>query len=165
MKVNCIQSSLYMSPSLIQKDKKDMCSIPFREKIYDIEAQKTPLDTLQAYSNVSFGYNCELKKLIKRGRIQVKYSFYGGKLNVKKLSIEHVIPRSKGGKSCQSNYVMCNKEQNWERGNNPLEGYLDWEAVGKYLDQFQGVRVGSFDGDKYIKEILSSINDALRTGR
>ena len=127
--------------------------------------EKPSLDTLQAYSNVSFGYSCELKRLVKKGRIKLKYSFYGGKLNPKKVSIEHIIPHSKGGKSCQSNYVLCNKEQNWERGNDPLEGYINWEAAGKYLDQFKGLRVGGFDGDEYVRQILNSIADALRTGR
>lgn len=127
--------------------------------------EKPSLDTLQAYSNVSFGYNCELKRLVKKGKIKLRFSFYGGKLNPKKVSIEHIIPHSKGGKSCQSNYVLCNKEQNWERGNDPLEGYINWEAAGKYLDQFKGLKVGGFDGDEYVKQILNSIADALRTGR
>lgn len=135
---------------------------PPRERTKNITMN---LDTLLNYGNVSFGYNCELKKLIQKGRIKVPYSFYGGKLNVKKLSIEHVIPHSKGGLNEQSNYVMCNKEQNWARGNEPLEDFIDWEAVGKYLEQFRGIKVGNFNGDEYIKQILNSINTALRTGR
>ena len=53
--------------------------------------EKPSLDTLQAYSNVSFGYNCELKRLVKKGKIKLRFSFYGGKLNPKKVSIEHII--------------------------------------------------------------------------
>ena len=163
MQIQPIHYPLLMAPSFkpIERSKDPVpLSSERKEKIVS-----PTLDTLQAYSNVSFGYNCELKRLVKKGKIKLKYSFYGGPLNPKKVSIEHIIPHSKGGKSCQSNYVLCNKEQNWERGNNPIEGYLDWEAAGKYLDQFKGLKVGSFDGDKYIKQVLNSINTALKTGR
>ena len=121
----------------------------------------TPLETLQAYSLPFNGYSCELKRLYKKGLIKIKYSFYGGKLKPKKFSVEHVVPRSKGGKSCQSNYVFCNAEQNSERGNSPLAHYIDWEAVGIYLKQFEGIKVKNFDGDEYIKDIIASIDEAL----
>ena len=162
MRVQPIFYSLSGVPYIKALEKpKDFTSFEYEKK----ETITPSLDTLQAYSNVSFGYNCELKRLVKKGRIKLRYSFYGGKLNPKKVSIEHIIPHSKGGKSCQSNYVLCNKEQNWERGNNPIEDYLDWEAAGKYLDQFRGLKIGGFDGDEYIKQVLNSINTALKTGR
>lgn len=123
---------------------------------------RVPFSTLQAY-NVNFeGYYCELKRLYRKGLIDIKYSFYGGKLKPKKLSVEHIIPRSKGGKSCQSNYVFCNADQNSARGNNPLEYYIDWEAAGKYLKQFEGVKVGNFNGDEYIKQIVLAIDEAIQ---
>ena len=164
---------MYIQPvHLYQPQCKLYHGIEVKEKVPSFIPQQTEqlnnnisLDTLQAYGNVSFGYSCELKRLVKKGKIKLKYSFYGGKLNPKKVSIEHIIPHSKGGKSCQSNYVLCNKEQNWERGNDPLEGYIDWQAAGLYLEQFKGLRVGGFNGDEYVKEVLNSINTALRTGR
>ena len=123
-----------------------------------------PLETLQAY-NVNFGYSCKLKTLYKRGKLKVKYSFYGGLLNKKRCSLEHLIPHSKGGKSCQANYVLCNMEQNWVRGNEPLENYLNWEHANRYLDQFRGVRVQDFNGDEYVDQVLRSIHMALATHR
>ena len=114
---------------------------------------------------ISFGYNCRLKSLYKHGKIKIKYSFYGGKLDPKKVSIEHIIPHSKGGINSQKNYVLCNTDQNFARGNDPIESYLDWTSVGLYLDQFKGVKVAGFDGDEYIKEVLNSLNNAIKTGR
>lgn len=116
-------------------------------------------------NGVSFGYNCRLKSLYKHGKIKIKYSFYGGKLDPKKVSIEHIIPHSKGGINSQKNYVLCNNDQNFARGNSPIETYLDWTSVGLYLDQFKGIKVAGFDGDEYIKHVLNSINVALKTGR
>ena len=128
--------------------------------------KQVPLDTLQAYSNVSFdGYTSEIKRLYKRGRLEIKYSFYGGLLDPKQFSTDHIIPISKGGKSQQSNYVFCNAWQNSVRSNYPLEDFIDWESVGMYFEQFRGVRVDGFNGDEYIKQILNSINEAIKSGR
>ena len=115
--------------------------------------------------SVSFGYSCKLKKLYKANKIKLLYSFYGGKLDKSKVSIEHIIPHSKGGINSQKNYVLCNTDQNFARGNNPIETYLDWKAVGLYLDQFRGVKIAGFDGDQYIKDILNSLSTALKTGK
>lgn len=159
MKVSPIMSTQYLKQASGDcfSTKKDCIIIPteYRESI------KVPLETFQAY-NINFeGYDCELKRLYKKGLIKIKYSFYGGKLNTKKASIEHIIPRSKGGRSWQSNYVLCNSYQNSNRGNSPLLHYIDWEAVGLYLKQFEGVRVKHFDGDKYIKDVVSAIDEAI----
>ena len=124
-----------------------------------------PLGTMQAYSNVSFGYSCPLKTLYKQGKIKIRYSFYGGRLKRNKASLEHIIPKAKGGKSEQSNYVLCNQDQNFERGTHPIENYLNWKHVGKYLEQFRGVKVGPFNGDEYIKNVLNSLNEALQNGK
>lgn len=138
--------------------------VPIIEERKDENLKEAPLETLKAY-NLSFeGYSCELKRLYKKGKVKIDYSFYGGPLSKKKVSIEHIIPRSKGGESCQANYVFCNSKQNTERGNNPLINYIDWEAVGIYLKQFEGVRAGGFNGDQYIQDVLGAIRDALRKG-
>ena len=128
------------------------------------EESKIPLETWQAYSLNFDGYGCELKSLYKRGLIEIKYSFYGGKLRPKSFSVEHVIPKSKGGKNCQENYVICNRDQNSNRGNSPLDHYINWEAVGIYLKQFEGIKVKGFNGDNYIKSVIAAINEALQKG-
>lgn len=161
-----IHPILYPNPLNFTNGKEKKLLVSEDPLISTPKLKHPPIDTLQAYSNVSFlGYSCELKRLFKKGRIKVRYSFYGGKLNPKKATIEHIIPKSKGGISKQSNFVLCNGEQNWLRGNDPIESYLNWEHVGIYLDQFRGVRIGTFNGDEYIKQVLNSINEALRTGR
>lgn len=137
---------------------------PIEEERKNENLLQAPLETFKAY-NLNFeGYSCELKKLYRKGKVKINYSFYGGKLNPKKASIEHVIPHSKGGKSKQFNYVFCNTDQNTARGNNPLTNYIDWEAVGIYLKQFEGVKVAGFNGDLYIQDVLGSIKEALRRG-
>lgn len=141
-----------------------------REGILYLPDREQQREAERAYAGVgiegvTFGYNCRLKSLYKKGKIKVLRSFYGGRLDPKKVSIEHIIPHSKGGINSQKNYVLCNTDQNFARGNDPIESYLDWTAVGLYLDQFKGLKVAGFDGDQYIKDILNSLNNALKTGR
>lgn len=166
MKVSGIPSPLIISYPLVIK--KEPSSVSGKEVLKNSEEREIFGKALWGHDKldlVSFGYSCKLKTLFKKGIIKVPYSFYGGALSKRKVSIEHVIPRSKGGKSCQSNYVLCNKEQNWARGNDPICSFINWENVWRYLDQFRGVKVDGFDGDEYIKQILSAINEALQTGR
>lgn len=160
MKISPITSAQYVAQTKGDFSPKNVQTKP--SLIQDSnDLTRAPLSALQAY-NVNFGgYYCELKRLYKKGLVDIKYSFYGGKLKPKKFSVEHVIPRSKGGKSCQANYVFCNAEQNSARGNSPLEHYIDWEAAGKYLKQFEGIKVGNFNGDEYIKQIISAIDEAI----
>lgn len=165
MKVSLITYNSNIIYPLIRKEP----PISGREESVSVEKEGENFkEALWGYGKldlVSFGYSCKLKALFKKGIIKVPYSFYGGILSKRKVSVEHVIPRSKGGKSCQSNYVLCNREQNWARGNDPICSFINWENVGRYLDQFRGVKVNGFDGDEYIKQILSAINEALQTGR
>jgi hypothetical protein len=160
MRISPIQSVNYFTrPKEICVSNHDKPSLSFNDY------PPAPTETLKAYNCVSFeGYNCELKKLYKKGLVKIEWSFYGGKLNPKKFSVEHVIPKSKGGMSNQKNYVFCNRDQNSYRGNDPLQYYIDWDAAAKYLEQFRDIKVNDFDGNKYINDILESIRKAIARG-
>lgn len=53
----------------------------------------------------TFGYNHPLKSLYKSGQLNLKYGFYGGKLTRKNVTLEHLKPHSKGGKTELNNYL------------------------------------------------------------
>ena len=79
---------------------------------------------------VSFGYNNQLKTLYKKGKLPtVQYDISGRKLTKKNVTLDHVIPKSKGGKSIQENYMLATAEFNHLRGNKPLkELYFEFFA-------------------------------------
>jgi hypothetical protein len=108
-----------------------------------------------------FGYSNQLKTLYKKGKLPIKYGFYGDVLTLSNVSLEHLKPHSKGGKTCLSNLVLATKENNNLRGDMPLVGFAARENVEKYLDQFKGVRVKDFNGDMYIKMIRKTLKDLL----
>ena len=67
----------------------------------------------QFFALESFSYN---PFLLKKGNPKLFFNLYGIKDNHEILfTIDHIIPQSKGGKSCQSNYqtlcYYCNNEK------------------------------------------------------
>ena len=109
-------------------------------------------------SQITFGYNNILKTQYLRGKLKtVKYGFYGDRLNKKNVSLEHLKPKSKGGKSELENFVLASKIKNQARGNTDLSLFVDKEKAMRYLLQFVGVKVDNFNGDNYIKMIIRTL--------
>lgn len=111
---------------------------------------------------VSFGYQNILKTLYKKGKLSsVKYGFYGDELTKRTVTLEHLKPRCKGGRTELKNLVLASSNKNQERGARPLEEMLNWECVEKYLEQFRNVHVRDFNGNKYIDMILRTIRGLI----
>lgn len=110
----------------------------------------------------SFGYSSPLKTLYLKGELPVKYGFYGDRLNTKNVSLEHLLPRSKGGKTELDNLVLASKEKNNLRGNKPITKFINLEAMQTYINQFKNVKVKDFNGNNYIKGILNTITQLIR---
>lgn len=107
--------------------------------------------------SVSFGYSNILKTLYKEGKLPVRYGFYGDELTKANVTLEHLRPKCKGGKTELCNLVLASANKNQERGARPLKEMLNWECVGKYLEQFRNVHIGDFNGNRYIEMILRTI--------
>lgn len=105
----------------------------------------------------TFEYNSPLKTLWKKGKLPVKYGFYGDKLTQKNVSLEHLKPFSKGGKTELNNLVLASKEKNTIRGNADIRNFTDSKAIIKYLSQFIDVKMNDFDGNKYINGVIKTL--------
>lgn len=107
---------------------------------------------------ITFGYSNILKTQYLRGNLKtVKYGFYGDKLTKKNVSLEHLKPKSKGGKSELENFVLASKTRNQARGNKELALFIDKENAMRYLLQFVGVKADYFNGDNYIRMIITTL--------
>ena len=107
---------------------------------------------------ITFGYSNVLKTQYIKGNLKtVKYGFYGDKLSKKTVTLEHLKPKSKGGKSELENFVLASRYRNQLRGNNDIRGYIDKENVLRYLLQFVGIKAENFNGDNYIMMILKTL--------
>lgn len=111
--------------------------------------------------NITFGYQHRLKDLYKRGLLPLKYGFYGGKLTKQNVSLEHLQPHSKGGKTELYNLVLATKENNNLRGNGDITPFLSEKNLFNYLTQFKNIKLKGFDGNKYIQDILRTITKLI----
>ena len=113
---------------------------------------------IQPHKSLSFRYSNPLKTLYKKGQLKsVKTGFYGGELTKKNVTLEHLKPHSKGGKTEISNLVLATDENNRKRGNKPLKDFLNPENVKKYLEQFKDIELEGFSGTRYIRLIKETL--------
>ena len=112
----------------------------------------------------TFGYSHYLKTMWKKGLISnhVKYGFYGDRLTMRNISLEHLQAKSHGGKTELNNLVLASNRLNNARGDRPLAEFLDLKAMARYLDQFRNIKVKGFDGNKYIAMILEKVGELLQ---
>ena len=107
---------------------------------------------------ISFTHKWEVKTLWKKGKLpQIKYGFYGDELTIKKCTVEHLLPISKGGKTKTNNLVLASAANNQARSNIDLRKVIDIPAAKQYLRQFQGIKMKTFNGDSYIQMIKNTL--------
>ena len=107
----------------------------------------------------TFGYSHQLKTLYRQGKLPIRYGFYGDRLTQKNVSLEHLKPHSKGGKTELSNLVLASKQKNQARGNEDIRNFANKETIAKYLSQFIDVKIKGFDGNKYINGIIKTLTN------
>lgn len=87
----------------------------------------------------------------------VTRDIYGDLLIKGQETLEHIIPKSKGGKSTLSNYALANAGNNFKRSNFDLGMFASVSAITAYLRQFEGVKLPKFNGDDYIKNLTKTL--------
>lgn len=111
-------------------------------------------------SPIKFGYKSILKTLFKEGKLpSVQVDIYGKpiKPDMKDLTIEHIIPRVKGGKSKLVNYALANYADNQKRSAGDLLSFTTIENIKNWYNQFKGVILPNFNGYEYIKEGIKNL--------
>lgn len=107
------------------------------------------------------GYNFKLKKLYREGKLPKDLVDIGGnRLTQKNLSGDHAIPRSKGGKTTDSNMMLATKQFNSLRGNRPLKEVTTMENLIKWVNQYLDLEnIEGFDFRKYVQSILNVLGN------
>lgn len=112
--------------------------------------------------SISFCNKSILKTEFDRGRIPLKRDITGHRLIRGETSVDHTIPKSKGGKSDLFNYSLMNPIANNKRGNRPIKQFVDLEAFAEYIKVMLDVKTMDFDGVEYIKRWLGNFLKALK---
>lgn len=116
----------------------------------------TPVD------NVSFGYKSVLKKDFERGFIPLKRDITGRPLRKGYLSVDHTIPKAKGGKSNIYNYSLMDSFINNKRGSKPLKSYIDLASLVEYINVMINVKTPDIDGVDYLRGWLKNLLKELK---
>ena len=108
---------------------------------------------------VSFGYKNRLKTAWKNGEIpQLQHDFYDGSLLKKEtVTLEHLLPHSKGGKTTLTNLVLTNYSNNIKRGNRDIRDYINIMAAKQYLDEAKKIKCKGINGENYAKSIINRL--------
>lgn len=112
--------------------------------------------------SLTFQYNSILKKEFKRGAIKLSKDITGQPLTKKVASLDHTIPKSKGGKSCLANYNLMNRLANMLRGNKPLKEVIDLESLIEYIIVMLNTDTGKFNGIEYLKKWLPNLHKEIK---
>lgn len=88
----------------------------------------------------------------------VKYGLYGTRLTPKTVSLEHITPKSQGGKLTFDNLALADVFENNKRGTTPINECVTKEMWIRYLRQFKNVKNKFVDGIEYIKGICKKQN-------
>lgn len=108
-------------------------------------------------SSLGFGYKSVLKKDFERGLIPLKRDITGRPLRKDNISVDHTIPKVKGGKSNIYNYSLMDSFINNKRGSKPLKKYIDLESLVEYISVMINVKTADIDGVDYLKGWLKNL--------
>ena len=110
--------------------------------------------------NTTFAsYQSPLKKAFKAGAFgDEMIGIYGNKVTKNNFSLEHIKPKSKGGRTVLSNLAVADRDANRQRGNDDIAKFVNFEMLRKYLRQFKDIKNGKFNGNDYIKMIRKTFS-------
>jgi hypothetical protein len=91
------------------------------------------------------------------GNVPLKKGFLGGELTPQNISIDHIKPRSQGGRSELSNYVLMTIENNGKKSSDDIFYYATKENTEQYFKAFEGIKLGKYQGEDYLKMISKTL--------
>ena len=116
-------------------------------------------------SQITFENKSILKTEFERGRIPLKKDITGHVLQKDYITVDHTIPKSKGGKSNLYNYSLMDSFVNNKRGNKPLKSFVDLESLVEYISVMLDVKTPDLDGADYIKKWLKTLLKAFKENK
>lgn len=120
---------------------------------------------IRQIDTIPFKYKSVLKSEWLKGNMPtVKYGLYGGKLTKENITLEHLLPHSKGGKTELRNLALAINVNNFQRSNKPLSGYLTRDMFETYCKQFEEIKLPAFDGKRYVIELAKTVDKLLKQG-
>ncbi len=108
-------------------------------------------------SPISFGYKSILKSEYLKGNIKLKKDITGNILSKDNVTLDHTIPKVRGGKSRLDNYSLMVDYINHRRGSNNLREIIDLPSLIDYISVIINTKTRDFDGVEYLKGWLINL--------
>lgn len=112
-------------------------------------------------SLISFGNKSPLKTEFLNGNIKIKKDITGADINNGNVTLDHTVPKSKGGKSNIYNYSLMSRDVNIKRGNKSLKGMVDTRSLLDYIIAMLDVKTMDVDGVDYLKKWLRNLRKVI----
>jgi len=109
------------------------------------------------FNPINFGYKSVLKQEFLNGNIKIKKDITGHKIDKKNVTLDHTIPKARGGKSTLSNYSIMDMVTNMNRGTKSLKGLIDIPSFIDYILVMLEVDLENFNGIEYLKKWLPNL--------
>lgn len=116
------------------------------------------------FTGVNFTSKSILKREFDNGKIPLNRDITGHKLIKEYATIDHTIPKSKGGKSELTNYSLMDYAANNRRSSGPIKNFIDLESLIEYIRVMLEVKTDKFDGIEYLKPWLKTLQKAIKEG-
>lgn len=120
---------------------------------------------IKPLSVFTFGNRSALKRDFQKGLIPLKRDITGRKLQREYVSIDHTIPKCRGGSSTLYNYSLMDSFINNKRGSKPLRPFIDLESLIEYIRVMLDVKTEDIDGVQYLKGWLKNLLKELKSDR
>lgn len=112
---------------------------------------------------IPFTYKSVLKTEWLKGNMpSVTRGLYGGLLTKDNITLEHIKPHSKGGKTELKNLALAVDVNNFNRSAKPLNQYLTKEMFASYIEQFKDIKLPNFNGKEYTEALTKTVERVLK---
>lgn len=112
---------------------------------------------------IVFKYKSILKTEWLKGNMPtVKKGIYGGELKPCNVTLEHIKPHSKGGKTELKNLALAVDVNNWGRSNKPFKWFFNKAVFEEYCSQFTDIKLPDFDGKVYIEALRKTVEKVVK---
>lgn len=113
------------------------------------------------FNCINFGYKSILKTEFLNGNIKLKKDITGRPIDKNNVTLDHTIPRHRGGKSKLSNYSLMSDVSNHKRGIESLRGKIDLPSFVDYLIVMMNTKTDLLDGIEYLKKWLPNLRKEI----
>ena len=108
-------------------------------------------------STINFGYRSTLKREFLKGNIKLEKDITDHKINKRNVTLDHTIPKARGGKSKLGNYSLMDMVTNHLRNTDSLKGLIDIPSLIDYIVTMLNTKTEFFDGIEYLREWLPNL--------